>query len=205
MYMALTKKLSVALLSIAAVAFASEKERPPFKPGPISSYPSRQTIQKVTIAADPVATHADAEPAFGKTDPNDFGILPVLVIIENGTGQTLSLERMKVELLTPDRQHVLATPASELKYLRGAERPSVYTIPIPGAPPRVSKKKNKLAEWQIEGRAFSARMLPPNETASGFFYFQAPYRGGSSLYVTGLQDARTGEEIFYFEIPLDKK
>jgi hypothetical protein len=48
-------------------------------------------------------------------------------------------------------------------------------------------------------------MLPPKETASGFFYFRAPYRSGSKLFVRGIREAATGNEWFYFEIPLDKE
>jgi hypothetical protein len=203
--MALTSKALIALLSIAAGAGAAEKERPKFTPGPVTSYPSRQTVQKVTIAAEPFDTRTLAETAFGKVDLNRYGVLPVLIVVENGTGQVLALDRIKVELISPDRQHVEATPASELKYLKGPDRPKVYTGPVPGGPPHLSKKKNPFNAWEIEGRAFTARMLPPKETASGFFYFQAPYRNGSTLYLTGLRDARSGQELFYFEIPLQQK
>ncbi len=203
--MALTSKALVAFLSIAAAAFAADKDKPKFSPGPIDTYPARQTVDKVTIAADPVVTDAQAEPAFGKVNPNKYNILPVLVIIQNSTGQTISLDTMKVEVVSPDRQHVAATPAQDLKYIIGPDRPGVYTGPIPGRGPRITKRKNPLKAWEIEGRAFAARMLPPNETASGFFYFQAPYRSGTSLYITGLRDVQSGKELFYFEIPLDKK
>ena len=203
--MALTSKALIAFLSIAAAAFAAEKDKPKFTPGPVESYPCRQTIQNVTIAADALASDTQTEPAFGKANPNKYGVLPVLVVVQNNSDQTLALDRMRVELNTPDRQHIVATPASELKYTIGPGRPDVYPGPIPGRGPHISKKKNPLKDWQIEGRAFAARMLPPKESASGFFYFQAPFRGGSSLYVTGLREAQSGEELFYFEIPLDKK
>ena len=42
------------------------------------------------------------------------------------------------------------------------------------------------------------------ETASGFFYFRTPFREGSTLYLTGLREAQTGKELFYFEILLEK-
>ncbi len=192
----------IVLLGLASAAAFAEKERPKFTPGPISTYPAQQTIQKVTVAAQPFRTQTETEPAFGKIDPNRQGVLPVLVLIQNGTDKALSLENLKVELVTPDREHVEATPAADLKYRVGPDRPKVYTPPIPGGRPHVSKKKNPLAGWEIEGRAFTARMLPPNETATGFFYFQAPWRSGSHLYLRGVREAATGNELFYFEIPL---
>ncbi len=200
--MALTSKAWIAFLSIAAVAGAAEKERPKFTPGPIASYPARQTSQKVTIAADPFDNESKTATAFGKLNLNRYGITPVLLIMENETGETLMLDRMKVELISPDRQHVEATPANQVKYIFGPKRPGIYSPPVPGLPPHISKGKNPLAAWEIEGRAFAARMLPPKETASGFVYFQTPYRHGSSIYLSGLRQGPSGQELFYFEIPL---
>ena len=55
-----------------------------------------------------------------------------------------------------------------------------------------------------EGRAFAAKMLPPGESASGFFYFQVPHRAGSVLYITGIREASTRRELFYIEIPFER-
>lgn len=180
------------------------KEPPKFNPGPITDYPNRQTIEQVTIAARAYASEALAKTAFGKLNPNRHGVLPVLVLIENGAEETLVLERMRVEYIMPDRRRVEATPASEVRYLQAPDRPGMVTGPIPGGRPRLAGRKNPLDAWEIEGRAFVARALPPRQTASGFFYFHAPYRSGSMLYVTGLRRAPSGRELFYFEIPLDE-
>ncbi|MGA2325769.1 MAG: hypothetical protein ABSH05_05730 [Bryobacteraceae bacterium] len=203
--MALTGKSLMVLLSI-AVASAGDKEKPPFKPGPVESYPFRQTLDQVTIAAAVLRSDAETEPAFGKLSLNRYGILPILVVMRNDSGKTLALDRLKLEFITPDRDHIEPTPPSEIRYLRGASLPNpVGGPPVPGMPPRVSRKKNPLDAWEIEGRAFAARMLPPHESASGFFYFRAFYRSGSVLYLRGLREASSGKELFYFEIPLDKE
>lgn len=200
---ALTRKPLIALLSIAA-AFAAEKERPKFTPAAASSYPTRQTVSKVTVAAVPYRDEADVEAAFGKLDPNRYGILPILVVIQNDSDQAIALDKLKVELVLPDRDRVEATPAADLKYIRGPKRPNVYPGPVPQIPGHVSKNKSPLAAWEIEGRAFVSRMLAPRDSASGFFYFRAGSRPGSTLYLAGLREAATGHELFYFEVPLDK-
>jgi hypothetical protein len=204
--MALTGKWWIALLSI-AVASGGDKETPPFKPGPAGSYPFRQTLEKVTVATAAFRSDADIQTAFGKLNPYHYGILPVLVVIQNDSAKTLSLDKLKLELVTPDRDHIEPTPAAEVRYLRGASEPGPVVMgpPIPGLPARTSHKKNPLDAWEIEGRAFTARMLPPNESASGFFYFRAFYRSGSILFLQGVREASTGRELFYFEIPLDKQ
>jgi len=203
--MAITGKLSMVLLSI-AMASAGEKEKTAFQAGPVESYPSRQTLDKVTVAAAAFRSDAETAPAFGKLNLNRYGILPILVVIRNDSGKTLALDRMKLEFITADRDHIEPTPPSEIRYLRGADRPNpVGGPPVPGLPTRISRKKNPLDAWEIEGRAFTARMLPSNETANGFFYFRTFYSSGSMLYLRGVREAASGKELFYFEIPLDKQ
>lgn len=203
--MAITGKSWIVLLSI-AVASAGDKEKPPFKPGPVDSYAFRQTLDNVTVAAALFRSDTETAPAFGKLNPNRYGILPILVVIRNDSGKTLALDRLKLEFITPDRDHIEPTPPSEIRYLRGADRPNpVGASPVPGLPTRVSRKKNPLDAWEIEGRAFTARMLPPQETASGFYYFRAFFRSGSVLYLRGIREASSGKELFYFEVPLDKE
>ena len=205
MKMAFTgKSLIAAFLSIAA-ASGAEKDKPKFTPGPVDGYACRQAIQNITVAAQPFGTDAETSTAFGKLNPNRYGVLPVLVVIQNDTDKTISLETLKAEFLTTDRERIDATPAADIRYLQGANQPKLYGGPIPGRPPHISKKKSPLNVWEIEGRAFTARMLPPKETASGFFYFRAPYRSGSKLFVRGIREAATGKEWFYFEIALDKE
>jgi hypothetical protein len=190
-----------ALLSIATV-LAADKEKPPFKPGPASSYPAHQTIEKITIAAAPFITDEQASTAFGKVNPYTHGILPVLVVLENGTGKALSLD-LQAEYVDPDRQHLDAVPPGDVPRLQGAKKPSIPGTsrnPLPHRAP-----KSPLDIWEIPGRAFAVKMAPIGETVSGFFYFQTTHRTGSKLYLTGIKDAATGKDYFYFEIPLDKQ
>jgi hypothetical protein len=76
-------------------------------------------------------------------------------------------------------------------------------IPGPTGGIKIGKgKKNPLDAWEIEGRAFSAQMLPPGQSAFGFFYFQTAIQTGSTLYLNGIEEAKSGKELFYFEVPL---
>jgi len=185
-----------------AVANAADKEVR-FAPGPASSYATKQTIDKVTIAAIPYTTEEQVHSAFGKLDPNNYGILPVLIVIHNESDQTLRLDSLRLEYITPSRTHIDPTPAKDVPYVSGnIKQPKIENSPLPTGSPRVSRKKNPLAGGQIDVRAFSAKMLPPGEQASGFFYFQTLNRYGSKVYLTGIREAASGKELFYFEIPL---
>jgi hypothetical protein len=192
---------SIALFAGFAVASGADKE-PHFAPGAPASYRTRQTNDKVTIAAVAYATEEQVRSAFGKLDPNRYGILPLLIVMQNDGSKTLRLESMRVEYVTADRKHVDATPAKDVPYLSGARQPRIENGPIPGKGTHVSKVKNPLASEVIGVRAFSAPMLPPGEQASGFFYFQTGNRPGAKAYLTGIKEAGSEQELFYFEIPL---
>jgi hypothetical protein len=192
---------SIALFAGFAMASAADKE-PHFAPGAAASYPTRQTNDRVTIAAVPYVSAEQIHIAFGKLDPNRYGILPLLIVIQNDSNQTLRFDSMRVEYITSDRRHVDATPAKDVPYLSGAREPRMENGPIPGRGTHVKKVKNPLANGEIGVRSFSAPVLPPGDQASGFFYFQTAHRLGAKVYVTGIKESATGKEMLYFEIPL---
>jgi hypothetical protein len=186
-------------------ASAVDKDKAVFRPAPASSYETRQTVQDVTIAAIPYDTEQAARTAFGKLNPYKHGVLPVLLVIQNNSKAAIRLENMRVQYMDRGRTRVDSTPPNDVKYVAGGRRPNATSSPIPSGAPRLSRRKNPLEDISIETRAFSARMLPPGDSAHGFFYFQTGHRKGATIYLTGLADAGSGKELFYFEIPLDKE
>lgn len=197
-----SKLLAIAGLavSIPALQGVDKDNKGRFTPPSIESLQTKQTVEGVTIAAQPFNTESLARTAFGKVHPYEHGILPVLILIRNDSKKTIRVSEMKPEYIDGGRERIEPTPASEVKYMRGPRRPNMNPSPIPGI--RLNRK-NPLEAEEIELRAFSAKMLPPGESAHGFLYFQTGHRSGSRFYVTGLQDAGSGQELFYFDIPLD--
>ena len=195
--------ISLMVFIPAAVAFADKKSDSKYSPGPASSYSNKQTNDKVTIAVTSYDTEELAHTAFGKLNPNDYGVLPVLIIIQNDTDQALKLDNLEVDYTPANGRHLEATPASDVQVLGGAPRPKMpggqgTPIPLPH-----KKYKNPLNTVEIEGRAFSVKLLPPHESANGFFYFQTEHRPGAKFFLTGIKEAATGKDITFFEIPID--
>jgi hypothetical protein len=187
------KRLAL-FMSIAAV-FATDKE---FKAPPASSFAHKQSNEQVTIGAEAYVNGEKVRLAFGKVVPYDYGVLPVLVAIQNDSGKTLKLNRVKVEYVGPHGDRVVATPAREVRFAIPPKRPGLRgPLPLPA-------KKNPLNEWEIEGRAFAAEMLPAGQPAYGFFYFQTDLERGATIYFTGITEAVSGRDLFYFEIPLEQ-
>ena len=197
------KRLAL-LLSIAAIAAGQagrqSKDAAAFKAGTAASYAAHQTNDKITIGVDPYASGDKVKVAFGKLDPYEHGILPVLVVIQNDSDHSIRLDRLKVEYSGPNNNRVEATPARDVRYLNGTDRPNA--IPGPGGRVKVLKQKNPLNVWEIEGRALAARILPPMQSASGFFYFQTGLQREATIYIAGISEADTGKELLFFELPL---
>jgi hypothetical protein len=187
----------LALLTSIAAAAAADKD---FHAPPVASMAQRQTNGQVTIGADPYVDGDKVKAAFDKLDPYRNGVLPVLVVIENDSDQTLRLENLRAEYVGPNGNRVVATPAADVKYLNAPSRPGV--IPGPTGGVKIVSKKNPLDVWEIEGRGFAAKMLPAGGTASGFFYFATGIQRGATIYLSGITEAATGKELLFFEIPL---
>ncbi|MCW5963242.1 MAG: hypothetical protein KIT83_04320 [Bryobacterales bacterium] len=173
-----------------------------FKPEPIERYAKSEKVSGLLLAADSYHDEDRAKLAFGsKAKPQENGVLPVLLIVHNDSPKTISLQGMRVEYHA-DRARSAAIPAREVPFVRGVQRPKAQGSPLPG---RVSVRrgKNPLDAQEIQDRAFAAPILPPGETAWGFFYFQALYRENAILYITGLTEAGTGNELFFMEVPVN--
>ena len=187
--------LSITLvLTTAAVA-----EKTPFRAATAESYP-HQTSDQVTVGAKSFNTEELTQQAFGKADLLKYGVLPVLVVIKNDRKRTLSLQNLEVNLVGVDGSHVTQVAPEDIPYL--SSKPKRSEVPLPKLP--MPKKKNPLSGPEIIERAFAARMLPPGDSASGFFYFEAKPEAGDKLYLNGLRDTPSGQEILYFEFEIDR-
>ncbi len=185
--------------------FGGDKDEAPFRPGGPETFPHHQTISKLTIAADAFTTRAETDKVFGKKlNPAKYGILPILILVKNDSAQALRLDRMSVEYIRPDRRRLEPLPPEDVRFLNGIKRPNKTgaKLPVPSIP-GLGGKKNPLESQQVQGWSFAAKMLPPGDSAYGFIYFNSIHWDESILYITGIYEAATGQELFYYEIPLE--
>jgi hypothetical protein len=191
-----------ALVLPVAMAHAADKSQ--FKPEGPERYGNAQKVSGLVLAADSYHDPERAKVAFGsKTKPQDHGILPIYLVIRNDSTKTINLKDIRVEYHA-DRARSAAIPPGEVPYVGKATRPPKVDAggPIPGRV-RVRRGKNTLEAREIQELAFMAPVLPPGETASGFFYFQGLYRENAILFITGLKEAGSGQELFYMEVPVN--
>jgi hypothetical protein len=192
--------ISSITFAVAAGMVGASAEDKAFRPGRASDY-AHQTSQQVTIGAKSYDTEELTAEAFGKkTDLLRYGVLPVLVVIENKRQKPLDLRDIEVNLVAADGRHAGPVRPEDIPFM--GKRTKVPTMnPVPNPLPR---KKNPLNAPQIVERAFAAKMLPPGDSTSGFFYFEAKPEPGDKLYLNGLRDTPSGQDILYFEFGLDR-
>jgi len=168
--------------------------------------------EKVTIAADPYDT-AEKLKTF---DFNylEHGILPIFLVVSNDRDGAVPLVNMRLELVTRDRSKL--SPLSNDDIYRRLTR---IKAPTPGDSPRdrlpfplpghkkVKGLVPKKVAAELESARFAAMAVEPHSTQSGFVFFDvsglSDAASGATLYVTGVKD-NNGNELMYFEIPLDK-
>jgi hypothetical protein len=182
------------------VLLAGGVQKQPFHAGPASEY-AHQTAFGVTIGAKPFDTVDLTAKAFGKKTPLlKYGVLPVLVVVENKGKQALDLRALKINLVGSDGAHVASVNPEDVQYLRkGGRRTTVNPLPVP-----LPSRKNPLSAPQIMTRAFTAEFVAPGDSVSGFFYFEARLEPGDHIYLDGMAQARSGKELMYFEFPLQQ-
>ena len=195
------RQLSWAALAAGLSATLWAQSQPgSFKVLPVEAYPSHQSLGKLKIAAARYESDEETRAAFGKVNPNEYGVLPVLLVFQNTSDQTLLLDRMRLVYQYPGTEVSPLAPA-QLPHLLGPKRPN--TGPKVPSPIPLPKKKNPLSAIELQTRAFGARTLVRGESASGFFYFETRHHRNAVIYITGIREALTGQELFYAEVPLD--
>jgi hypothetical protein len=160
--------------------------------------------EKVAIAADPYDTPEKAK--IFTINFADHGFLPIFFIVTNDGDQPVSIAHMDITLVTAN--HSKLTPITTDDLYRRLSDPQTATRPSPL--PLPNKVKGTLSRKQmdeIDSSQFAAKAVEPHTTQSGFLYFDiggiaSPLRG-SSIEITGVDDAR-GNELMFFEISVDK-
>ena len=199
------RSLFVTVFVMSAVPLGAAER---FRAGTADAYEATQSQAGVTLAVKPYHTELLEKEIFSKSKPNKFGIMPVLVVITNLGDAPIKLVEMHARYV-PARstEGVNAMTAEDLFFYNPkGHAPKKQKLPGPGN--TITKvKKGPLSRPEIAEREFSAPVLPPGETASGFFYFNVGIGGdpltGASLYVAGMTNMSTGQPLFYFEVPLD--
>jgi hypothetical protein len=189
------------VLCLAAKEFSMPKTQPAF------SYPAHDHHggENVTVAVDPYDTPAKANIFVVNYKQHD--LLPLLLIITNDSEEPIELTNMKAELVTADRTKL--SPDTEEDILRRISHPNASgtRYPVPFPTPKAKGGVNAKERDEVQNAQFRARAVEPRSSQAGFLFFDisdiTDPLPGSRLYLTGVRNS-SGNDLMYFEIPLDK-
>lgn len=199
----------LAVLFCALAAVAGDKGFSPPPAARADTYPAHETHgdENVTIAIDPYDN--PAKTTIFKLKYSGLGLLPIRIIISNDGPKPLMLEDLKVQYITRNRDKL--EPATKDDIYRRIARPEKaaskpkVNIPIPGPhkPPRAISRD---AIEELDSAMFLTVPVSPHSTNSGFLFFDVldidNPEPGAHVYISGIKAAT--QELFYFDIPLEK-
>jgi hypothetical protein len=176
------------------------------KPQPANSYPAHDEhpLEHVTLGLDPYDM-ADKAKIF-VVHYNEIGFVPIFVVVTNDGDQPISLAGATAQLTTVNGSKI--PTATEADLYRRIANPSASTTPNPLPwPKKVKSGIGKDEQEEIQDSQFAARAVEPHSTQAGFVFFDvsglsAPL-AGAHYYLTGVRDSK-GNELMYFEVPLEK-
>lgn len=193
------------MFAVGAFAF---KEFVPPHPENANSYPAKDShpAEKVTAAVD-LYNSAPKDEIFG-THYMAEDILPVLLVLTNSGNQPVSLKNMHAELVTGSRSKLEALGIDDVfrrvAHIKGSSTSPGRVGPIP-LPNGTKNKKAQEQYQELTKAAFTAEVVEPGMTRSGFLFFDIEDiknpTAGSHIYLTGIHDSN-GNELMYFEIPV---
>lgn len=202
------RKIAVLVVLLATLLFGEKGFNPP-PPAHADAYPLHETHneEKVTIGVDPCDTPEKA--GVFKVNYKGYGFYPVRLVISNDSDKTLMLQDLKIEYITDRRDKI--EPATDADIYRRLVKPSKADNSKPGIklPFPVGKKREPLSK-EVREEYESAQLLTVPVTAhathSGYLFFDMMDTGvpgpGAHLYISGIKAG--SQELFYFDIPMDK-
>jgi len=196
-----------ATVALTSLSLWAAKDFVPPRPENASTYACRDAhpAEKVTAAVD--LYNSSPKDNIFITPYNQEGILPVFLVITNDGDQPITINNMRVELVTASRAKLESLTTDDVfrrvAHIGGNSNNPVRVGPIP-----LGGNKNKKAQKQYEeilSANFAAEAVEPHSTKAGFVFFDVlnvkqPVNG-ASIYLTGMRDAG-GNDLMYFEIPL---
>lgn len=201
---------AVLLLVCFTAANAYDYKAPEIPPaGHAAKFPQHETHKDegVTVAVDPYGPEKDS---VFHVKFAEHRVLPVRLIITNDSDEPLSLLEARIQFTTSHKAKGEPLTKEDVERAVGRsvdpQDSSSTRIPLPLPIPRGKKTRlPKGTAEEIDYLMFKAQAVEPHNTQAGFLFFdvsgvQQPLIGSRILF-TGIRNGK-GQELFYFDIPL---
>ncbi len=203
--------LALVLAALSLPAHAADKKAPPANPAP--QYPLFEAHDKehVSIAADPCAKADDCK--FFRNPYLSHGFLPVRVIITNDGDQPLSLDDVRIQFISADKDTIPAALPEDLNrrlYSKKAAAGHNVPLPFPGAKIHTPGEKiDKKISDDDRDFGFPSTTVAPHTTQAGYLFYDVkelddPILRHATLYLKEIKVQGAKGYLFDFNLPFDK-
>lgn len=204
--------LFTATLAMAATtAQAREKHAPPIKPASQYAAYDAHPNEKLTIAAEPCTAAKDCD--FFRLPYIEHGFIPIRVIFTNDGDTALTLDDVRIQLITADNQVVPAATDDDLNrrlFTTGGVRGTPVPLPAPLPPIHIHRQQvDKKITQDDADFGFSGTIVNAHSTLAGYLFYDV--RGldaqplkDATIYVKEIWTMDRKKELFSYTIPLNK-
>jgi hypothetical protein len=191
----------------AAHAYAADKKAPPAKPANQYTAFDSHPNEHVSIAAEPCTDPKDC--SFFRLPYVQHGFIPIRVIITNDGDVPLSLEEVRIQLISANHDVIPAALPDDLNRrlfsTKSAKGTKIPIIPITVHHPPVDKKISE----DDNDFGFSGTTVNSHSTLAGYLFYDVrglddPPLKGAELYVKMIRTKDGSKELFAFSIPFNK-
>lgn len=194
-------------LTLAANAYAADKKPPPARPANQYAAFEAHPNEHVAIAVDPCNDPRDC--SFFRLPYVQHGFIPVRVIITNDGDDALSLEEVRIQFISANRDVIPAALPDDLNRrlfsTKSAKGTKIPIIPITVHHAPVDKKVTE----DDNDFGFQGTTVRPHSTLAGYLFYDVrglddPPLKGAELYVKMIRTMDGKKELFAFSIPFNK-
>jgi hypothetical protein len=199
------------LAALTTPSFANEKKAPPPKPANQYAAFDAHPNEHVTVAAEPCDDIKDCE--FFRLPYVSHSLLPVRVIITNDSDAPLTLDDVRIQLISVNNDKIPAATEEDINRrlfsTHSAMGTKVPIIPITIHHPPVDKKITQ----DENDFGFTTTTVKPHSTLAGYLFYDIlplndhPLKG-AELYIkmmyTVPDKSSEKKQLFDFNIPFDK-
>ncbi len=197
--------LASALLCVAA--HAADKKAPPARPAAQYIAFDTHPNEHVTVAADPCTDPKACD--FFRLPYIQHGFVPVRVIITNDSDHALTLEDVRIQFISANRDILPAATVEDINRRLFTARSALGTkIPLTPITIHHAPIDKKVTQDDTDF-GFSSTTVNPHSTLAGYLFYDIrelddPALQHAELYVKMIHPLDTKQQLFAFTIPLDK-
>lgn len=208
---ALLVTVFAALLCGAPVARGADRKAPPVKPAGEYTLFETHANEHVTVAAEPCEKQADC--LFFRNPYVQHGLLPVRVIITNDGEQALTLDDVRIQFISENKDVLPAALPEDLNrrlYSKKAAAGHNIPLPFPGAKIHTpGEQVDKKITDDDRDFGFASTTVAPHSTAAGYLFYDIkelddPAMRHATLYLKEIRVQGQKKQLFDFNLAFDK-